>query len=299
MAIADMTSAPSIPAAQQRRPPHLGWHRVGLWALVLIFLAIIVVPIYYVVLVAFSDGQKVFSTPLQWFPSKISVGHFQDVFASLPVLRYLLNTFVLAISSAIISLVVSIPAAYAIARLRVRGGNLILFALLASSMLPLTSSLIPLFKLFSTLQLTNTVQGLIILYTSALLPLSVWVFVSFLRQMPAELDEAARIDGAGVIRILRSVILPLLWPGMATMFLINFISSWNEFFTPLVFAHSASSKVLGIGLLEASSIGSYSSYTQNWGNISTVAIIATIPMFVVTLAFQRKITEGLTMGAVR
>ena len=292
-----MASTTEVGPGTSRRRATAG--RVGFYALLALFLAIVLVPLYYVGLVAFTDGAQIFTTPLDYLPSSWNLGHFSDVLASLPVLRYVVNTAVLSGLSAVVALVLSVFGAYAIARRLIPGGNVVLFVLLASSMLPSATALIPLFLLFRSVGLTNTLHGLLILYTSAVLPLTVWVFVSFLRQIPPELEEAARIDGAGFFRIMRHVVFPLMWPGMATMFLINFITSWNEFFTPLVFAHNESSKVIALGLLEASSIGNYSSYTQNWGNMSVAAVLATIPVFALTLAFQRKITEGITLGGVK
>jgi ABC-type glycerol-3-phosphate transport system permease component len=145
----------------------------------------------------------------------------------------------------------------------------------------------------------NTFQGLVLLYVSALLPFTTWIMVSFIKQLPIEIEEAARVDGASFIGMLWRIVLPMMLPAMATLFLINFIVNWNEFFTPLIFARGEGLKVITMALFDAQSLGGASQYYQNWGNMSAVAILATIPIFAITLVFQRQITEGITAGAVK
>ena len=139
-------------------------------------------------------------------------------------------------------------AAYALARLQFPGGNLILVGLLASSMLPGTATVIPLFQMYQRLQLMDTLQGLLLLYGSGLLPVTTWVLVSFLRQVPIEVEDAAKVDGAGFLPLLWHIVLPVIRPGMATMFVINFIVGWNEFFTPLIFARGLGALLDTLGI---------------------------------------------------
>jgi ABC-type glycerol-3-phosphate transport system permease component len=166
-------------------------------------------------------------------------------------------------------------------------------------MLPGAATVIPLFQMYQSLGLINTLAGLLLLYTSGLLPITTWVLVSFLRQVPIEIEDAAKVDGAGFFPLLVHVVLPVIRPGIATMFLINFIVGWNEFFIPLIFARGPGAKVITMALSEAQVIGSSTQFYQSWGNMSAVAILATIPVFVVTLVFQRQIVEGITSGVVK
>lgn len=265
----------------------------------LLFVLIILLPIYYIYLTAFVSGPRLFTQPLTYFPTNVSFERFIAVLDSLPVWRYLFNTVFLAITSALIALVISLLAAYAIARVNFPGANLVLLGLLASSMLPPFTTVIPLFQMYQTLKLMNTLQGLLILYVSAMLPVTTWVLVSFIRQIPGEIEDAARVDGAEFWLLLRHITIPLLRPGMATMFLINFIVGWNEFFIPLIFARGIESKVITMALSEAQSVGSSTQFYQNWGNMSAVAILATVPVFLLTLFFQRQITDGISSGAIK
>jgi multiple sugar transport system permease protein len=260
------------------------------------FLVIVLLPIYYIFLTAFAPYDKLFTQPLSYVPRALGLTRFQLVFQGLPIPRYMLNTAVLATTSTLLALFFSFLAAYSIARLQFPGSNLVMAGLLASTMLPGVTTVIPLFQMFQKLGLMNTLTGLLLLYGSGLLPVTVWVLVSFIKQVPSEVEDAARVDGAGFWPLLFNIVLPLIRPGIATMFLINFIVGWNEFFTPLVFARGPNAKVITMALSEAQVLGSSSQYVQQWGNMSAVAILATIPVFIITLIFQRQIVEGITSG---
>jgi ABC-type glycerol-3-phosphate transport system permease component len=261
-----------------------------------LFLLIVLLPIYYIFLTAFAPGDKLFTKPLSYLPRSLDLERYRQIFAALPIARYMLNTVLLSTVSAVIALFISFLAAYAIARLQFPGANLVLVGLLASSMLPGAATVIPLFQMYQQLDLINTLAGLLLLYTSGLLPITTWVLVSFLKQVPVEIEDAAKVDGAGLFPLLMHVVLPVIRPGIATMFLINFIVGWNEFFIPLIFARGPGAKVITMALSEAQVIGSSTQFYQSWGNMSAVAILATIPVFVVTLVFQRQIVEGITSG---
>jgi ABC-type glycerol-3-phosphate transport system permease component len=269
---------------------------LAFYATLLLFLTVILLPIYYIFLTAFAPGDKLFTQPLSYLPQSLKLERYQQIFAALPIARYMLNTVLLSTVSTVLALVICFLAAYAIARLQFPGANLVLVGLLASSMLPGVATVIPLFQMYQSLGLMNTLAGLLLLYTSGLLPITTWVLVSFLKQVPVEIEDAAKVDGAGFFPLLVHVVLPVIQPGIATMFLINFIVGWNEFFTPLIFARGPGAKVITMALSEAQVIGSSSQFYQSWGNMSAVAILATIPVFVVTLVFQRQIVEGITSG---
>jgi ABC-type glycerol-3-phosphate transport system permease component len=256
-------------------------------------------PLYYVFLTAFTPGSKLFTQPLTYIPKEITFSRFRELFDAIPVWRYVWNTVLLSTLSTLISLLICFMGAYAIARMEFPGANLILVGLLISSMLPSVTSLIPLFQMYQDLHLLNTLHGLLILYVGSLLPITTWVLVSFLKQLPAEIEDAAKVDGAGLIRTMWQIALPLVMPAMATLFLINFIANWNEFLIPLIFAQGEDSKVVTSAIAEAGSIGSSSQYFQSWGHISAMAMIATVPIFVITLIFQRRITSGITSGALK
>jgi ABC-type glycerol-3-phosphate transport system permease component len=276
-----MTTA-SAPVSLDRRLRKF-WRNLPFSLFVLLFLVVILLPIYYIFLTAFATGDKLFTKPLTYIPRSITFDHFRVVIENLPIGRYMLNTVFLSTVATLIALFISFLAAYALARMQLPGANLILIGLLASSMLPGAATVIPLFQMFQTLKLMNTLLGLMLL-------------VSFIRQVPVEIEDAAKVDGAGFAPLLWNVVMPVVRPGLATMFLINFIACWNEFFIPLLFARGPSSKVITMALTEAQVIGSSTQFYQSWGNMSAVAIMATVPVFIITLVFQRQIVEGITSG---
>ena len=270
---------------------------IGFYILLALFLVIILLPIYYIFLVAFAPGDRVFTQPLSYVPQSLEIiTRYQRIFTALPIAQYLANTVFLALSSTIISLALAFLAAYALARFEFPGTNVILLILLGSTMLPGVSTVIPLFQMFQTLKLMNTLHGLLLLYVSPLLPISTWVLVSFIKQVPVEVEDAAKVDGAGFWRMLWNIVLPMIRPGMATMFVINFIAGWNEFFTPLIFARGVASKVITMALTEAQVMDASSQFYVSWGNMSAVAILVTVPVFIITLICQRQIVEGLSSG---
>jgi len=270
---------------------------IGFYILLALFLLIILLPIYYIFLTAFAPGDRVFTQPLTYVPQSLDIiQRYERIFKALPIAQYLFNTIFLATTSTLISLALSFLAAYALARFNFPGTNVILLILLGSTMLPGVSTVIPLFQMFQTFKLMNTLHGLLLLYVSPLLPITVWVLVSFIKQVPTEVEDAAKVDGAGFWSMLWKVVIPMIRPGMATMFVINFIAGWNEFFTPLIFSRGPASKVITMALTEAQVIDASSQFYASWGNMSAVAILVTVPVFIITLICQRQIVEGLSSG---
>jgi ABC-type glycerol-3-phosphate transport system permease component len=284
---------------RRMRPSQLV-EKVLFYGAVVFFLLVVLLPIYYIFLTAFAEGDQLFTKPLTYFPRTFAIfDRLNIVFSGLPIWQYLANTVFLATTSTVIALILCFLAAYSIARLQFPGANLVLVVLLLSTMLPGVATVIPLFQMFQGLKLMNTLQGLLLLYVSPLLPVTTWVLVSFIKQVPAEIEDAAKVDGAGFFAMMWKIVLPMIKPGFAVMFVVNFIAGWNEFFIPLIFARGVASKTITMALGEAQTIGSSNQFYANWGNMSAVAILVTVPVFIITLVFQRQIIEGLTAGAIK
>jgi len=184
--------------------------------------------------------------------------------------------------------------AYALARLRFRGKAPLLGLILAVSVFPQISVISPLYLLLRSLHLINTYPGLILPYLTFAMPLTVWLLVGFFRQLPAELEEAAMVDGASRLRALREVILPLALPGLATTAILTFVYSWNEFLFALSFTLGPERQTVPVAIALFRG-----QYQVPWGQILAAAIVATAPVAVLVLAFQRRIVQGLTAGAVK
>jgi ABC-type glycerol-3-phosphate transport system permease component len=280
--------------------PHLSWKvlgNVGLYILVVLFLLFTLLPIYWIVLSAFTPITELFTTPLNYFPAHPSLVNFQTVAQIVNLSQQFLNSTILSASSAVLSVAVCLLAAYAFARIRFPGSNLLFLGLLLSGYLPTIAMIIPLFQLFENLSLLDSLQGLVILLVSFLMPTSVWIMTSFVRQIPVELEEAAQIDGANFLQTLWHVIIPVLRPSIATLFLINLVASWQEFFFPLIFSRSDASATLTLGITQAAVNPVYQ--TVAWGNEAAMGMIVIAPIFLITLIFQKQIVEGLMAGSLK
>jgi ABC-type glycerol-3-phosphate transport system permease component len=270
---------------------------VAIYILVVLFALITLAPIYWIVLSAFTPISELFTTPLHYFPQHPSLVNFQTVAQVVPLAQQFVNSVLLAVLSAFFSVVICLLAAYAFARIRFPGSNVLFLGLLLSSYLPTIATIIPLFQMFQSLSLLDSIQGLVILLVSFLLPTSVWIMTSFVRQIPYEMEEAAQIDGAHFLATLWYVIIPVLRPSIATVFLINLVASWQEFFLPLIFSRSSASATLTVGITQAAVNPQYQ--TVAWGNEAAMALIVIAPVFILALIFQKQIVEGLMAGSLK
>ena len=184
--------------------------------------------------------------------------------------------------------------AYALARLQFPGKAPILALVLAVSMFPQISIVSPLYLLLRELRLLNTYPGLVLPYLTFAMPLTIWLLVGFFRQLPAQLEEAAFMDGASRLRTLWSVVIPLAAPGLATTAILTFLYSWNEFLFALSFALGPERYTVPVAIALFRG-----QYQVPWGEILAAAVVATVPVAVIVLVAQRRIVAGLTAGAVK
>jgi ABC-type glycerol-3-phosphate transport system permease component len=270
---------------------------ITFYLVIAIFLFVSFAPIYWIILSAVTPITELFRSPLDYFPSHLSFINFQTVVQVVPLGQEFLNSTVLALGSAAISVAVCTVAAYAFARIDFPGRNVLFMALLLSGFLPVIATIIPLFQMFQNLSLVDSLWGILILIVSALLPLSIWIMTAFVRQIPVELEEAAQVDGAGFVSLFVRIILPILRPSLATIFLINFITAWDEFFFPLIFSRTSATSTLTLGITQAAVNPQYQQVA--WGNEAAMGLIVIGPVFILALAFQKQIIEGLMAGALK
>jgi len=263
----------------------------------IVFLFIILVPFYWIFLSSITPRHQLFQIPPLYFPYHSTLGNYKNLLQNIPFFWYFFNSLVFAVGSSGFSVFVSFLAAYAFARISFPGRNVLLFFFLISIALPQIVTIVPLYEVFNYFRLTNTLYGLIIIMSSLVTPFTIWVLVSFIKQIPPEIDEAATIDGANLFKILWKVILPIVKPAIGTMIIINFITAWSELLYPLVFAVDKSSKTLTVGLTEVAIEST--SYAKPWDLISALSIIMIIPVVLLVLLFQRTIISGLTRGAIK
>ena len=234
----------------------------------------------------------------KFIPQEISLDNYRLILTGdaqglfLPALA---NSVVVCLVATLISVVLAMFAAYAIARLDFPGKKLILTTALAVSIFPVISLVTPLYNLWRAIGLFDTQVGLIIPYLALTLPLSIWVLSAFFKQIPWEMEQAAQVDGATSWQAFRKVIVPLASPGVFTTAIITFFTAWNDF----VFAISLTSERARTVPAALAFFTGASQFEQPTGAIAAAAIIVTIPVVILVLVFQRRIVSGLTSGAVK
>jgi ABC-type glycerol-3-phosphate transport system permease component len=262
-----------------------------------IFVVVVGLPFYFIFVSSFTPPNELFRLPPTYLPSAPTLDNYVRMTQSIPFVTYFRNSLIFAIGSSGVSVIAAGMAAYALARIRFPGSNIVYLALILSVALPQIAVLVPMFQTFNTFRLVNTHHGLILMMSSLMLPFTIITLVSFIKQVPGEIEEAATIDGAGTVQIILRVVLPLIRPALFTMFLINFIISWNELLYPLVFAHNVDTKTLSVGLTELTDPGS--TYTRPWDQMSALSVFMIIPVLLIILFGQRMIISGLARGAVK
>jgi trehalose/maltose transport system permease protein len=253
-----------------------------------------VFPFYWAVISSLKSGQQLFGTDL--VPPSPTLDNYVSVFREQPFLTNIVNSLIVAGSTVLICLALSVSAAYALGRVRFRGRSTILMLTLAVSMFPQVAVLTGLFELVRWAGLYNSLGSLILSYMIFTLPFSVWVLTTFIRELPRELEEAAIVDGAKPWQILVRVFLPLLGPALATTGLLAFIAAWNEFLFALTFTLTNEVRTVPVAI---ALISGATQFDIPWGNIMAASVVVTVPLIVLVMIFQRRIVSGLTAGAVK
>lgn len=263
-----------------------------------IFVFVVIFPLYWIAASSFTPRSDLLSSPPNYVPASLTFENYRRLTDSLPFTDYLTNSLLFSVGSAILAVFVSFTAAYAFARIDFRWKNAFFIFFMLTATLPHIATVIPLFRLFDRLGLVNTTQGLILLMGSAQAPFTIWILTSFIKQIPREIEDAARIDGANLIRVMFQMVAPLTKPALATLFVINFILTWNELFFPLVFATGIDAKPLTLGLIELTTSAGEGS-GRPWDLMSALSMVMVVPTVILVVLFQRLIVQGLTRGAVK
>ena len=227
-------------------------------------------------------------------PRALSLEHYRALFVERRFWLPIRNSLAVAGLTTLLCVSIGSACAYALARLRFRGKAAILGFILTVAMFPQIAIVSPLYLLLRALGLIDTLPGLVLPYLTFALPLAVWLLVGYFRRLPRELEEAARLDGAGPLRIFSQVIVPLALPALATTAVITFVYCWNEFLVALAFTLGPERQTLPVAIALFRG-----QYQVPWGQILAAAAVATLPVALLALAFQRRIVQGLVSGAVK
>ncbi|MCS6712194.1 carbohydrate ABC transporter permease [Brachybacterium sp. EF45031] len=227
-------------------------------------------------------------------PSGLTLEHFHTVFVRGDFLRYLQVSLIVALGTVLLSGLVALFAAVAVARFRFRLRTQVLIMILMIQMVPLEALVIPLFLQARSLQMLNSLLGLTIVYVAFSLPFAIWNLRGFVAAVPQELEEAAYVDGAGWWRMFRSVLLPLVAPGLVATSVFSFITAWNEFIVALTFMQDSDKYTAGVGLRTF-----FTQNTADWGAVMAASTVITLPVVIFFVLVQRNLASGLTQGAVK
>lgn len=270
----------------RRTLAYLGFALVALYCLA---------PFYWMTISAFRRPQDQFDNTI--VPVRWSVENFTAVFSGGNGFgRALLNSLVVAGATTVLTLVIGTVTAYALARLDFRFKNAVLGLIIATTMFPGISQLVPLLKLFTDINWINTYQAMVVPSLGFALPLSVWLLTAFFRQLPFELEQAAMVDGCTRGQAFRKIVIPLAAPGVFTTAILTFIAAWNEF---LIALSMVNEKEMQTATVAISKFAGVSGFDQPFGTQMAAGVIVTVPLIVVVLVFQRRIIAGLTAGGVK
>ncbi|MBL8589911.1 MAG: carbohydrate ABC transporter permease [Methylobacteriaceae bacterium] len=291
----------------------------ALWIASLIFVGYVTAPLVWLVSSSFQSEREITSKPPHWIPHEPTVQNFAAIFAApkkdvtyetrraadpasggfIPstaanLLPAMANSLIVAISVVILNLLVAIPAAYALAKIRFRGRDASIYAILTTRVIPDIALVVPFFLFIRNLGLLDTLASLIITYLAVTVPFSVFILTNYFEGLPDELDKAARVDGCSRLQTLLHVYVPLSLPAIVAVILFAFLASWNEFLLALMFTQTPNSQTLPI------IVASFTSdFTISFSFINAAGVLAIIPPVLIALLFERYLVSGLTAGAVK
>ncbi|GHD70017.1 sugar ABC transporter permease [Streptomyces mirabilis] len=269
--------------------------RAGQYLALLGYLVFLAFPFLWLISTAFKPARELASLHPTWIPRSPTLANFRQAFDEQPLLHAALNSLLAALGAAVVAVLIATPMAYVMARHRTPIAKAATGWVVVSQAFPFVLVIIPLFLVLKNLRLIDSLAGLIMVYVVWALPFALWMLVGYVRAVPAELEEAAAVDGAGRVRTLVSVTAPLLAPGIVATALFAFISAWNEFFFALVLLKTPEKQTLPVVLTHF--IGAEG--VADLGPLAAAATLATLPSLVVFAITQKRITGGMLAGAVK
>jgi len=267
--------------------------RVGIYLFLGVLAAVFLYPVVLMVFSAFKSTPEMFRNPFG-LPETWSLDTFVEVWRRASFGTYLRNSLLVTGASAGLLLLCAAPAAYALARYRFRLQTFLFLFFLAGIMIPIRLGILPLYILMRDLNLLDTPFSLIFTYAASGMPMAVFLLSIFFRNLPRELEDAGRIDGASETQIFWRIMLPLVRPGLATVVIVNVVPWWNDFFFPLLFIQSDTWKTIPLGMQIF-----FGQHMTNWSLVFSGMVLASLPLLIIYLVMSRQFIAGLTAGAVK
>lgn len=269
-----------------------------LWVSVGLIVVFCLGPVLWQLLTSLKVNAAISAVPNVYIPNprQYTLEHYIELFQRRPFLSYTFNSAFVSITSTVLCLGLGAPAAYALARLRIPGEQIILAGVLIVTLFPYILLFLGLLEIVRTLNLGNNYLALIIPYTAINLPLTILVMRSFFQQLPQDLEDAAKVDGYNIWQMLLQIVLPMTVPALVTTGILTFIFAWNEFIFALTFMTRENLKTIPVGVAQ---LGGSSAFEIPYGPIAAGTVLGTLPLILLVLFFQRKIVQGLTAGAIK
>jgi ABC-type glycerol-3-phosphate transport system permease component len=263
----------------------------GMLVLMLLWTAI---PFYWMIATSLKYEKEIYGFEATLVPQRPTLANYATVFRETPYILYLRNSVIVAVASTVVSMIIAVLGAYAIARLNFPGRAMLARGLVFTYLVPTSLLFIPMFALMSTLRLTDSLHGLAIAYLGFDVPFCTWLLMGYFKSVPVELEEAARVDGCNRVGALVRIVLPMSLPALVVVTFFSFTHAWNEFLYAYVFTSTTSARTVTTGLVNFMSQDVFF-----WGPLMASTVMSALPPVLMFLVFQRWVVKGLTLGGVK
>jgi multiple sugar transport system permease protein len=281
--------ATALPVAARRRRSVF-----VIWLLAVPVILLSLGPFLWLLKTSLVPESRIFVRPLEYLPSTVTLENFVMLFERMNFFGYFANSFIVAIGSTVLGLIISMSSSYAFARFRFRGRRFFMTLFLVIPMFPTVLILIPIYDIMRVTGLLNTYASLIVAYSSFTIPFAVWMMTGYFAALPVEMEEAARVDGCSRLGAFVRVLLPTAVPGISATALYIFIVSWNEYTFAAMLAQDEAVRTLPVALQFF-----ITEFTVNWGLLAAGGVIVSLPVILLFVVLQRQLIAGLTAGAVK
>jgi ABC-type glycerol-3-phosphate transport system permease component len=270
------------------------WYCLFIYIIAFLMCVFALGPVAWALSTSLKPDSLIFSQPPQWIPKEISLTHYKAVLFNPNMVHYFVNSFLTAIWSTGVALVVGTLGAYGFSRFKFPGNKSMMLSIMLSRILPRVSLIVPFFITLQKLKIYNTRPGLVVVFLIITLPLSIWMLKGFFDSIPHEIEEAAIVDGCSPLEILIKIDLPMILPAVASVGMYIFITAWNEFLLALTMTKGSALRTISVGLAFY-----IDEFGIRWGSLMAASILMSIPAVIVFSIFSKFLIRGLSEGAVK
>lgn len=276
------------------RKKKIGIFTVVRFAFIVIICAFSLFPVLWCLSTSLKTESEIYRLPPTWIPETITLKHYREILGRSDMMHYFINTVILSTGTTLITMTVSVLAAYGFSRYKFTGSRCLIWTILFARVLPRVSVIIPYYIILKELKLLNTYQGLMLVYLTTCLPVAVWMLKGYFDNLPVEVEEAAVVDGCSPFGVLMKIVIPMCKPILATVAMNAFILSWNEFLFALTMTDGKAMRPIAVGLaFFIDEMG------VHWGALMAASILMSVPAVIFFSLAQNQMVRGLSAGAVK